>query len=172
VIILGAHAVAVARRPNRNIGREDGWVENADTYLEQVLLLFHFGIRSSSIMNSSISKTGTSCISTNTCISNNCYYHSIVEPFWHQEFLNNEQFNIKNRYQWYIDPIGVGPIMLNVDIARWKRCSQLVITRKSLKFNPGCGRNLSESRMLHYLGNELTLAQTKVHHVEDNGRET
>ena len=96
VIIMGAHAVAVAQRANvgfGNIGREDGWVENANSY-----------------------------------ILNNRYYPSIEEPMWHQEFLNNEQFSVTNRYQWYIDPKGDGPIMLNADIALVRDLNGFIVT--------------------------------------------
>jgi hypothetical protein len=96
VIIMGAHAVAVAQRANvgfGNIGREDGWVDNANSY-----------------------------------ILNNRYYPSVQAPTWHQEFLNNEQFGVTNRYQWYIDPQGDHPIMLNVDIALVRDLDGFIVT--------------------------------------------
>ena len=100
-LLMGAHAVAVAHRANigfGNVNREDGWVEDAAEY-----------------------------------ILDNRYYPSVLEPMWHQEFLNNEQFydgmykGIPHRYQWYIDPIGVGPIMLNADIGLARDLDRFII---------------------------------------------
>jgi len=84
VVIMGVHSASVANRENSgfgNIGREDGWVENASEY-----------------------------------ILSNKYFQSVKDPGWHLEFVENV-LPVPNRYQWYLDPEGSGPIMTSSDMA-------------------------------------------------------
>lgn len=110
-VILGAHGPATANRFNSGFGnidpfnhtfRKDGWTGG---------------------------NTGTPA-PTDMVLSNG-YYVSLVNPCWHQQFLDNintkvivdgvnltmAAFNVPDRWQWYIDPDQENVIMTNSDIA-------------------------------------------------------
>lgn len=83
-------------------------------------------------------------------VLSNEYYHSLVDPEWHQQFIDNvntkvittiedfgevrettmAEFGVIDRIQWYIDPTMENVVMTGSDIALAKDCKGNLITDK------------------------------------------
>ena len=76
-------------------------------------------------------------------VLSNKYYKSLVDPFWHMQFIDNQNtkvitdegevttmaaFNVPHRFQWYIDENQKNVFMTNSDIALFVDCEEHLIS--------------------------------------------
>ena len=76
-------------------------------------------------------------------VLSNKYYKSLVDPFWHMQFIDNQNtkvitdegevttmaaFNVPHRFQWYLDENQKNVFMTNSDIALFVDCEEHLIS--------------------------------------------
>lgn len=120
VAILGSHAASVANRFNSGFGNIDPTTHmfREDGWVKDA----------------------------HKYVLSNQYYHSLVDPLWHQQHVDNSEdqkvitdegevtnmaaFNVLDRIQWYIDPTMENVIMTGSDIALAVDCKEFLMPDK------------------------------------------